>query len=158
MEDKVNKVVVQTKPDDEQIQQLLDLVPKGKKEKAHELLAVMVEQHSIYSGPLPPAEQFASYEKALPGSAERILSMAEKQQEHRISLEKIAVSKEMELNSRGQLFGFVAMFFLLALSVFFVMVDMKIWGGIVGSITIVLIISLFVGGKASIGKDLASKK
>jgi len=34
-----------------------------------------------YAGPLPPAEQIRAYERVLPGSADRILSMAERQQE-----------------------------------------------------------------------------
>ena len=80
---------IQTKEDfhpaGKPIQQLLNLVPKEKRKQA-ELLAVKIEQHSVYSGPLPPAEQFAAYESILPGSAERILQMAEKQQSHRMQL------------------------------------------------------------------------
>ncbi len=34
-----------------------------------------------YSGPIPPPSQFAGFEKALPGSADRILTMAEKEAE-----------------------------------------------------------------------------
>ncbi len=33
-----------------------------------------------YSGPIPSAEEFARYEEALPGSADRLLSMAEQEQ------------------------------------------------------------------------------
>ena len=32
------------------------------------------------SGPLPPSHEFASYEKTLPGAADRILRMAEEAQ------------------------------------------------------------------------------
>ncbi len=41
-----------------------------------------VLQHTeITSGPLPSPERFQAYEKTLPGSAERLLSMAERVQE-----------------------------------------------------------------------------
>ncbi len=30
-----------------------------------------------YSGPIPPASEFAKYEHVLPGSADRIIAMAE---------------------------------------------------------------------------------
>ena len=40
--------------------------------------AVMLAQ----SGPLPVAQQFEQYEKVLPGSAERILAMAEQEQQN----------------------------------------------------------------------------
>lgn len=33
-----------------------------------------------YSGPIPPAEEIARYEEVLPGSADRLLSMAEREQ------------------------------------------------------------------------------
>ena len=38
--------------------------------------------------PLPSSEELKQYENILPGSAERILSMAERQSEHRQFLEK----------------------------------------------------------------------
>ena len=48
---------------------------------------------AAYSGPLPPAEQIRAYEEVLPGSADRILGMAERQQAHRLELEKMTVSE-----------------------------------------------------------------
>lgn len=39
------------------------------------------------SGPLPDPEDFKKYEEVLPGSANRIMEMAEKNQQHRINLE-----------------------------------------------------------------------
>ena len=39
-------------------------------------------------GPLPPPEVLAQYEVALPGAAERIFKMMERQEEHRQALER----------------------------------------------------------------------
>ncbi len=47
--------------------------------------------HQEYSGPLPQAEQFEHYEGVLVGSANRILTMAEKQADHRRKIEKVAI-------------------------------------------------------------------
>lgn len=44
-----------------------------------------------YSGPLPPASEFAKYETVLPGAADRILGMAEGQSKHRKFIEKVVV-------------------------------------------------------------------
>lgn len=52
-----------------------------------------VVQH--YQGPLPPPAMLRGYEELVPGGAERILAMAERQAAHRQTIE-----------SRGQLFGF----------------------------------------------------
>jgi len=43
------------------------------------------------NGPLPSVEQLRSYDKVLPGSADRILRMAESQQAHRIEMERTIV-------------------------------------------------------------------
>jgi uncharacterized membrane protein len=41
----------------------------------------------MYIGPIPPPSIMEGWEKVLPGSADRILKMAEKQSAHRISIE-----------------------------------------------------------------------
>lgn len=39
-----------------------------------------------YVGPLPKADEFAAYERCIPGAAERILAMAEKEQASRLQI------------------------------------------------------------------------
>ena len=60
-----------------------------------------------YSGPLPPANQFAEYERTLPGAADRILALAEKEAEHRHQNEDAIIKKSMNLGVRGQIFAFI---------------------------------------------------
>ena len=51
--------------------------------------AVVVRQaYAAFSGPLPPPSLLKGYEEVCPGSADRIITMAEKQQQHRHSMEK----------------------------------------------------------------------
>jgi uncharacterized membrane protein len=57
----------------------------------------------MYSGPLPPSTEFAGYDKALPGAAERILTLAEKEVEHRHKKEDNLI----KISNRGQIFGFL---------------------------------------------------
>src|SRR5215208_3013591 len=74
-----------------------------------ELLAVLAR----FEGPLPPPEFIREYNSLVPGAAERILVMAEKQLAHRLQLEKKdleadtadAVSARAEAR-RGQWLGF----------------------------------------------------
>lgn len=54
-----------------------------------------------YSGPLPPPGVLAEFEKVLPGSAERIFVMAEKQLEHRMSLETTVIEGGSKRADRG---------------------------------------------------------
>lgn len=58
---------------------------------------------SVYSGPLPDPESFGKYDKVLPGAAERILSLTEKEQEHRHHMEE----RQLKLESRDSLLGII---------------------------------------------------
>lgn len=71
--------------------------------KDDKLTAVMER----YSGPIPHPTIIGEYEKILPGSADRILSMAEKQSEHRQKLENNAVKSQTRNSTLGLIFGFV---------------------------------------------------
>lgn len=59
-----------------------------------------------FTGPIPPPVIMAEYEKTLPGSAERILTMAERQARHREALEARIVDSNCRAQTRGQWLGF----------------------------------------------------
>lgn len=69
--------------------------------------AVVRHQSVSYSGPLPPAAEFERYNAALPGAAERILALAEKEAEHRHGAEDLLVREEVRASKTGQVFAFV---------------------------------------------------
>ena len=67
----------QSKPSLDQIKALVEDLPEEQK------LQVVEQVHSTamsYQGPLPHPKDLEQYEQTLPGAAERILSMAEKEQ------------------------------------------------------------------------------
>ena len=49
---------------------------------------------------------YGEYDRVLPGSADRILTMAEKEQAHRVSMEGIALRASAKDSKLGQYFGF----------------------------------------------------
>jgi uncharacterized membrane protein len=57
----------------------------------------------MYSGPLPTSGEFQGYNQVLPGAADRILTIAEKESEHRHALEK----DELKIKGRGQIFALI---------------------------------------------------
>lgn len=59
---------------------------------------------SEFSGPLPPPSIIQGYENVVPGAAERILAMAEKQSEHRQLMERTMIQSD----SRDSLLGIIA--------------------------------------------------
>lgn len=65
---------------------------------------IRYEQQS-FSGPVPHPDHLAGYEKTLPGAADRILIMAEKEQEHRHEMEKDLLKTKRKQHTRGQNIG-----------------------------------------------------
>lgn len=73
-------------------------LPDDKKVQYHQQIVT-----AQYSGPLPDPTSFGKYESILPGSAERILTMAEKEQQHRHQIDDI----EVKIESRDSLLGII---------------------------------------------------
>jgi uncharacterized membrane protein len=61
----------------------------------------------LQEGPLPPAEELEKYNSIIPNGADRIMTMAEKEQIHRQGIESIITKSVASQNSRGQWFAFV---------------------------------------------------
>ena len=70
------------------------------------LRAVSIE-NSLWSGPVPPPEVLEKYDNVVPGAANRILEMAEKQAAHRIHLEKTVVHEDSKRSYLGLIAGFI---------------------------------------------------
>lgn len=62
---------------------------------------------SEFSGPIPPPNIIEEYERILPGSADRIIAMAEKQSTHRQKMEEKMISAESRDGLLGVIFAFV---------------------------------------------------
>jgi len=112
---------------------------------------------SRYSGPLPRPEDLAKYEQVLPGSADRIIRMAEQQATHRQNLEKLVV----ESNTGIQKWGLVCAF-VIALSAIVggVLLSLKGMSGaglasIIGALA--ALVGVFVYGKSAQRKELREK-
>ena len=71
-----------------------------------ERVRVSVIEAASFSGPLPPPTMYGEYERTLPGSAERILVMAEKEQDHRIEWERAEQKTDKKETNLGQWLGF----------------------------------------------------
>lgn len=135
---------------------ILDAVPESRKKDVKDALTIIREE--MYSGPIPPPESLARYEEILPGSADRILKMAEKQQEHRMTLETKVVGSQTVQSKRGQVFGFIIVFLCVAVAIFFaVKLRMTTFAVSFLSVTMVVVVGLFLTGRNVMKKDLESK-
>lgn len=102
------------------------------------------------TGPLPPPSILAGYEQVLSGAAERIVSMAEKEQDHRHSFD----NKCQKTDSRDSLLGILCGFVLgVAALVAGVIVIMRVpnkvgavTGSVLGISGIASIVATFISG------------
>ena len=61
----------------------------------------------IRTGPIPSPEEIGEYERILPGSADRLIKMAEKEQSHRHQIESRGQTHRVGITFVGQLFAFL---------------------------------------------------
>lgn len=72
---------------EECLNEALEGLSEDKQAQIRRVVAV-AQESSSFNGPLPHPSHFKGYEDVLAGSAERILAMAEKQQEHSFEQER----------------------------------------------------------------------
>jgi uncharacterized membrane protein len=70
-------------------------------------MMMQVARSFSFTGPLPPPEVLSKYNEAVPGAAERILAMAEKQSDHRQQLERKVVDSNTFTQKVGPILGFI---------------------------------------------------
>jgi uncharacterized membrane protein len=66
---------------------------------------VSISSESSFSGPLPPPQILREFDEVIPGAAERIVKMAEKQQDHRIRLESRVITSDIIRSWAGLILG-----------------------------------------------------
>lgn len=75
-----------------EVEEIIEELEKRPREEQKELISNLIRvERNVYSGPIPPPELLRGYEEILPGTADRIIAMAEKQADHRRNLEKSVV-------------------------------------------------------------------
>ena len=85
------------------------LPPKEVLDRLPDDLQIVAVEAAAFTGPLPPPSMFNHYNEVLPGSAERILRMAEKEQEHRTTWESEVLRVGARDSLIGQALGFLAL-------------------------------------------------
>lgn len=122
--------------------------PNGERAEPPSLSFALLAQHQ---GPLPPAAEFALYEKTMPGAADRILTMAEAEQKHRHAMQSIALQAEARDTRRGMLLaasmGALTLLIGGAAAIFATTSTGAFMGGLLGSGGLVALVTAFIRGR-----------
>jgi uncharacterized membrane protein len=113
------------------------LIRPDKKREAAQVVAMIIRK--FHSGPLPAPDDFQQYEDTLAGSADRIMTMAEKEQNHRHKRDLRIVSSEYMVRILGQVGAMVALAMLVGLVAYCASVGQPLAAGVIGAVGAVVV-------------------
>ena len=114
-----------------------------------EVLREVRVRSTSWSGPLPAPADLQLFEEIVPGAADRILTLTEKQSEHRMDLERSVVSENLKQSKLGLIAGFVLSAMVIFGGIFLIYLGHDWAGGILISINLVGLAGVFVYGSRS---------
>lgn len=135
-----------------------DVTPNPKSQKRLARQQVQMTQSFSFSGPLPPPQLLGQYNDVIPNGAERLMKMAEVQQNHRQELEKAVINGNVKAESRGQWMGLVVSVAVIGAGTYLAAIGRQITGGILVGVDVVALASVFVFGKHKQQKELETKR
>lgn len=118
---------------------------------------VQIEHERSFSGPLPPPDFLRQYDAVVPGLADRIVRMAEKQETHRHGLEKQVVAAEIKRAYLGMASGLLVALFGLTIGGILLYHEKVVVGSIFAGGTLVSIVGVFVYGVGQRRKEREAK-
>lgn len=119
--------------------------------------AQFVIQQQSFAGPIPPPQIMEAYERILPGSADRILKMAEKQSDHRQGLENQVVAGNLAAQVRGQRYAGGLCALLFGGSIYLLSNGIQIGGLSTLALAVAGIVSTFIYGRSRQEKERREK-
>jgi uncharacterized membrane protein len=112
----------------------------------------------LFEGPLPPPQALAEYDRICPGSASRLLAMAEAQSQHRQELEKHFVVSNCRSQDRGPILGFILAAGVIVIGGYLILQGKELTGLTALVAALAAIVVPFIYGKRAQKEKLAEKR
>jgi uncharacterized membrane protein len=128
--------------------QVGDLLPTGSRQEILRRITTVVYSEQ-FSGPIAHPRHLREYEEIIPGSADRIIGMAENQQQHMIAMDNKVVDKEYGDRRWGMIIGAVMFSSLIVCALVSALFDNNIAAGMFLGAAAVGGVGLFVNGRKS---------
>lgn len=110
---------------------------------------IAVTKQELFAGPMPPPDILQKYNEIVPDAAERILTMAEKQSEHRQYLEKKVIDGRNRDSLLGIIAGTIVCLGAMAVSALLATSGHETTAAILVGTTLVSLVSTFIYGTRS---------
>ncbi len=124
---------------------------------AHVVSMQKEERVIIQQSNMPDVATLEGYARVIPGGAERLIALIEKQVEHRIQLENVVVPEQVRQSRRGQWFGFIVACVAFVVSIVFLFMGQANWAGWIATSTALGMAAIFVTGKVLSTSSLQKK-
>jgi len=115
------------------------------------IIAKLNAQH--FSGPLPPPQILIQYNEAVPDAADRIITMAESQSNHRQNLETKVLDADIKSARIGLHYGLIIGLAAITGGVICTLLGYELGGGIIGGTGITGLVGVFVYGSTQRRKE-----
>lgn len=129
-----------------------------KTKKIVKKVTIFTRERIVHVGPLPLPEHFKKYEEILPGSAERILTMAENQSTHRQELEKCVIYSSTRNETLGVIFAFIIFMTTIGLGAWLLYNNKNVGGLATIASAVFGGVGVFIYGKKKQREELTSKR
>ena len=111
--------------------------------------SILAIQQESFSGPIPHPRILEGYENIHSGFAERIVRMAEKEQEHRFECDNKVIDSTVASTKRGQWMGYTIALAFGIISLVLGLMDQVAVAGIIGGLDLVALVTVFVKTQSS---------
>lgn len=125
-----------------EIAEILEDLPEDQRSAVRQII-----QATSHSGWLPPPSVLAEYNSVVPGLAERIIRMPEREQEHRHRVVEGHAQEDTRLKRRGQLFALASVVMLLSLAALLAFLGEPAWAGRIAIFGLVGVVGIFITGQ-----------
>lgn len=117
--------------------------------RQHDEYAAAAYKETHFSGPLPPPEALAKYDQVVPGAAERIMQMAEKEMQHRHDTDNKTTKSIIWTTVISIVFAFLSVLILCAIVVYALYKGYSTVAGVIATGAIAAVAGIFLHRKNS---------
>lgn len=128
-------------------QKAISRPPLKRRQEAAPPANLVSREVRVSSGPLPPPEALQKYDAILPGAAERIFRMAEKEQEHAHGMTRTVTRDITAYTKRGQICGVIVALIAFATTAWLGYMGHATASAVVGGGAVAGLVSVFITGK-----------